>query len=143
VFDEIKDTDRNGEVVLHNNAAPSGDTRRWKETPFAFDVLLATWHALRARPDIAFRDTEAWPHESSLALGQQFLVIHDDPAVSLVQTWPTDDRDPQAVAAWVSRQRLDVAAVLTGTDASGHKPLASRCDRFIALTERAASQPSR
>lgn len=159
VFDEIKIIGRNDEIFFHNTAAPFGDTRRWNDTPFAFesllvermhprsapqvDALLATWNALRAHPDIAFRNTEAWPHESILALGQQLQAMRDDPAVSYDLNQPAEDRDPQATAAWVSRLRLEVAAVLASPDAVGYKPLASRCDRFMALIERATGHPSR
>ncbi|WP_309665084.1 hypothetical protein [Tabrizicola sp.] len=159
VFDEIKIIGRNDEVFFHNTAAPFGDTRRLNDTPFALesllvermpprsplqvDALLATWNALRAQLDTAFRNTEPCPHESTLALGQQLQAMRDDPAVAFDLHQPAADRDPQAAAAWVSRLRLRVATVLTSSVAVGYKYLASRCDRFIALIERAAGHPSR
>ncbi|MBA3910435.1 MAG: hypothetical protein C0524_11260 [Rhodobacter sp.] len=143
-FDEIRIIDREGETFF---------------TPFAFEFLmverlhprtaaqieglLADWEALRAHPDIAFRNLEAWPYASMVKVGQQMQAMRDDPGAAFDLNNPPKSRDQQAAAAWIARLHGEVDAVLNSPEAEGQTSLAGRCDRFVVLVERVAVQPTR
>lgn len=142
--DALQVVNRKGDVLFHNRLGPD---RRWQDQPFAaesllverhaprspsdIDRLLADWSRLRARPDIAFANHDAWPHADIANLGPALQALRNDPSLAFDLNNPPDPPDPRTSRAWLARLKADSDAACAAPEAP--ETLAPRADRLLSL----------
>lgn len=151
-FDSLQIIRRDGQVLFANTSAKATTERYWQDPPFAAEslmverlaprtqgevqALLAQWHDLRACPDIAFQNHEAWPNASFQALGDALRDLCHDPSAAFDLDRAEEFGDPRAAQGWIARLQAEAAAVLAQPEAS--LPLRQRIDRLLALVSHLA-----
>lgn len=147
--DRLQVVGRGGEVFFANEALPDAGPRRWRDPALAvesllverhaprdvatLDRMLQDWSRLRANPEVAFGNHEAWPHATITGLGARLQSLRDDPASRFDLNQPGAS-DPAVAAGWLSALRAELVATLALPDTPAD--LAPRCEALLALLGR-------
>lgn len=158
IFDQITVLDRTGQNCFDNTVAEDDGGRRWVAPPLAFEslvierarartsqavaALVQDWDTLRSHPDIAFRNSEAWPWAVFAAFDRHLRDLAADPATAFDLNDPGAS-DARAAAAWIARLRDELDAILATPEAADLPNLAPRADRLVRLVSQIAGQPIR